>query len=1094
MGLPQVPPGIKDPNLANFLRQLRNSIAGVPDQVNRIISSRMPTGGSGGGGDDGGGDAPGPGPGGPSNPPPSGDGYPPPAPLSLAATGGTQQVTLDWTNPVISDYAATEVWGKRVLAVWSAATTYPNQALVLGPAPSTMVYRSLKASNTAPVTDTSAWAETTLATMPAPAYLGESAGTTWTFAVFQGTALQQETWTFWVRNRDIENMTSPFFPADDVGITGSSTSLDNQIANTDLWLDLETNIVGLDEAVADLERVYGDTVSAAQSAAEAAAAASEAIQAEAGAIIAQGGAVTAKNDAQIAATSANTAKSSAQTFANSAATSATNAAGSASTASQASGVATTAKNAAAGSASAAATSATSAASYATSAQNASTAATSAELAAEASKGSAATSASAAATSATNASASASAASQSATAANTARLAAQTAESGAEAARTEAVQAKNDASGSAAAAATSATTAANSATSAGNSATAAAGSATLASTKATAAETASQAAQTARVAAESAMGNAAGSANAAATSASTATTKANEAGQYATAASASATTAATNASSALAYRNQAASSATTAAGHATAAAQDYAAINARLDNVGGTGVSVEQRFSATADSIEGLQGQWSVKIDNNGYISGFGLSSEPAENGTPQSWFIVRADHFAIGEPTTPRTGTCSIGGHTSKSACEAAGGVWAWNAPPAALIPFKVSGGKTYIKEGYLESGVVANYICSSGFPVSGGQPVMASTSGMAFNFQTGEAVLNNARVRGDILLGGANMIQNSEGIHGWTDVIGWVSGSWAGTVPTFGGATSPSNPYFTISQLDGYTDGHAVATFKRSGSNGSARFPVRGTKWYQFSADLQTTTAAAHGSLVIDWYQGSSWIGNAPSANYTSTVLGRIAVTAQAPANATACELLVRKACPSATQYSSLTFTRLNFVEVPANYPNTNIVPWAPGGLSLIDTLAMRANSVTVPQIFTISDFTCTGINNANYASTSYWLVQNAAVAVAPAAGPRIALVNFTLRNIDANPGTLSLSLYIGAVQKNFDFDVPARLIDDGSGTPNNNYSYTFSMLADVAANTQVYANVYAALINGNTGYKWIDTKRPKIIGLNLIILGALR
>jgi len=57
MGLPQVPPGIKDPNLANFLRQLRNSIAGVPDQVNRIISSRMPTGGSGGGGgDNGGGD------------------------------------------------------------------------------------------------------------------------------------------------------------------------------------------------------------------------------------------------------------------------------------------------------------------------------------------------------------------------------------------------------------------------------------------------------------------------------------------------------------------------------------------------------------------------------------------------------------------------------------------------------------------------------------------------------------------------------------------------------------------------------------------------------------------------------------------------------------------------------------------------------------------------------------------------------------------------------------------------------------------------------------------------------------------------------
>lgn len=87
---------------------------------------------------------------------------------------------------------------------------------------------------------------------------------------------------------------------------------------------------------------------------------------------------------------------------------------------------------------------------------------------------------------------------------------------------------------------------------------------------------------------------------------------------------------------------------------SANAQAITQVSARLNNVGGegSGVTIEQKFSATANELEGLKAQYSVKIDNNGYVSGFGLSSTPV-NSTPVSSFVVRADKFAIGSPSGP---------------------------------------------------------------------------------------------------------------------------------------------------------------------------------------------------------------------------------------------------------------------------------------------------------------------------------------------------------------------------------------------------------------------------------------------------------
>lgn len=64
----------------------------------------------------------------------------------------------------------------------------------------------------------------------------------------------------------------------------------------------------------------------------------------------------------------------------------------------------------------------------------------------------------------------------------------------------------------------------------------------------------------------------------------------------------------------------------------------------------TAIQIEADARVTADN--GINSKYSVKIDSNGYVSGFGLIST-ANNSVPTSDFIVRADRFAIGSPSGP---------------------------------------------------------------------------------------------------------------------------------------------------------------------------------------------------------------------------------------------------------------------------------------------------------------------------------------------------------------------------------------------------------------------------------------------------------
>src|SRR5699024_5856854 len=80
----------------------------------------------------------------------------------------------------------------------------------------------------------------------------------------------------------------------------------------------------------------------------------------------------------------------------------------------------------------------------------------------------------------------------------------------------------------------------------------------------------------------------------------------------------------------------------------------------------------------ATSIDGLEAKYTVKIDNNGYVTGFGLASAPNEDGAPLSEFYVRTDRFAMIDPGAGASATPTY--------------------------PFIVSGGNTYIKEAMIET------------------------------------------------------------------------------------------------------------------------------------------------------------------------------------------------------------------------------------------------------------------------------------------------------------------------------------------------------------------------------------------------------
>jgi len=107
---------------------------------------------------------------------------------------------------------------------------------------------------------------------------------------------------------------------------------------------------------------------------------------------------------------------------------------------------------------------------------------------------------------------------------------------------------------------------------------------------------------------------------------------------------------------------------------------------------GSTSAIQTAASATADTVSGLSAKYTVKVDLNGYVSGFGLASTANDAGAT-STFSIRADSFYIASPTGPgitptmpfivRTAETDINGET---------------------VPAGV-----YIRDGYIQNGTITN-------------------------------------------------------------------------------------------------------------------------------------------------------------------------------------------------------------------------------------------------------------------------------------------------------------------------------------------------------------------------------------------------
>jgi hypothetical protein len=91
--------------------------------------------------------------------------------------------------------------------------------------------------------------------------------------------------------------------------------------------------------------------------------------------------------------------------------------------------------------------------------------------------------------------------------------------------------------------------------------------------------------------------------------------------------------------------------------ATADSSLASQINTVQSTVNNHTVSIQQQTTA----VNGLSGQYTVKIDNNGYVAGFGLASSTNQAGTTTSEFGIRADRMFVILPGYPAVRPFTIG-------------------------------------------------------------------------------------------------------------------------------------------------------------------------------------------------------------------------------------------------------------------------------------------------------------------------------------------------------------------------------------------------------------------------------------------------
>lgn len=256
------------------------------------------------------------------------------------------------------------------------------------------------------------------------------------------------------------------------------------------------------------------------------------------------------------------------------------------------------------------------------------------------------------------------------------------------------------------------------------------------------------------------------------------------------------------------------------------------------NEGSLVASVQQEATTRASVDNGLLAQWTVKLDVNGYVSGFGLAST-SNGAAPTSTFIVRSDSFAISSPsgpgitpiipfavqTTPITTAAGevlpVGVYMDAAYVrnlDAALGRFSnaiiTNALIVSLSASKITAGSLSVGEYIQSSAFVPG--TTAGFRIDGGGGVEIRNVG-------GTRIFNlNASGSAPVLKVGTAFEILANGNATYSGVLSAATGSFSGAVTATSGAIGGITIDATGIQSLGYTSGPGGSGF-RLNSDGSA-------------------------------------------------------------------------------------------------------------------------------------------------------------------------------------------------------------------------------------------------------------------------------
>jgi hypothetical protein len=377
------------------------------------------------------------------------------------------------------------------------------------------------------------------------------------------------------------------------------------------------------------------------------------------------------------------------------------------------------------------------------------------------------------------------------------------------------------------------------------------------------------------------------------------------------------------------------------------------------------VAIEQRFTTQRGTNNTLLGQYSVKIDNNGHVSGFGLSSTSV-NGTPTSAFIIRADKFAIVDPASTTNNLT--------------------NNPSTDSVPFAYVSGVPNVPNGvYIKSAFIQDATITSAKIAS------LTANKITSGYINAVVGINGAKVYGTELYSGGSTTVQTDGLG---NVIGFTPAnptcSIAGGVATFVASSfrvsnsasgSPTN-FFPFQVVDNvvYLDTARI----RNGTITTAQIEnaqITNAQITSLDAGKITSGTISTSRLSID-------------TNVLTSSGGLLTISGGAITN----QLIATNANIDGAKIANLNVTKLT-----GDVTKFVTARSVPGTLSTIDMVAMTVQLPASTHVNGHSPYIQVNVNQTGYAQTATYLTIQAAPIGDGTATPAIGPLTPTSQELDA-------------------------------------------------------------------------------------------